>query len=330
MPAAADELRLEYQPIIDLKTDRLVGAEALVRWEHPAMGRISPGTVHPARRRDRPDRRRRRMGRRAGMCRSRPAPRPGTGRRRLHRQGQRFGATVHQRGDPRHEHPRRARSVRADAANLRFELTESVPLTQIPDAANRIRQLTNYGFGLAIDDFGTGYSSLGLSHDVAVRRPEARSQPHRPTRAGSRRTGRRRQPDPNVRSRWASRSSPKASRPTSSRRCSATPVSSSGRGTSSAARYRSTQLIDTARSRSAPYPTQALTLTFAGIHRPVVFGVTASHVLADLGPAAIPETRQIRGALDRASCRRQQFHSQRLVTIENRWMRAHAIEVLCS
>jgi EAL domain-containing protein (putative c-di-GMP-specific phosphodiesterase class I) len=45
--------------------------------------------------------------------------------------------------------------------NLRFELTESVPLTQIPDAANRIRQLTSYGFGLAIDDFGTGYSSLG-------------------------------------------------------------------------------------------------------------------------------------------------------------------------
>jgi len=44
---------------------------------------------------------------------------------------------------------------------LRFELTESVPLTQIPDAANRIRQLTSYGFGLAIDDFGTGYSSLG-------------------------------------------------------------------------------------------------------------------------------------------------------------------------
>jgi EAL domain-containing protein (putative c-di-GMP-specific phosphodiesterase class I) len=46
-------------------------------------------------------------------------------------------------------------------SNLRFELTESVPLAEIPDAANRIRQLTNYGFGLAIDDFGTGYSSLG-------------------------------------------------------------------------------------------------------------------------------------------------------------------------
>ena len=44
---------------------------------------------------------------------------------------------------------------------LRFELTESVPLTQIPAAASRIKQLTSYGFGLAIDDFGTGYSSLG-------------------------------------------------------------------------------------------------------------------------------------------------------------------------
>jgi len=46
-------------------------------------------------------------------------------------------------------------------SNLRFELTESVPITEIPEAARRIRQLTSYGFGLAIDDFGTGYSSLG-------------------------------------------------------------------------------------------------------------------------------------------------------------------------
>ena len=37
-----DELRLHYQPIVDLATDRIVGVEALVRWQHPTRGLIPP------------------------------------------------------------------------------------------------------------------------------------------------------------------------------------------------------------------------------------------------------------------------------------------------
>ena len=42
------ELVLEYQPTIDLRGGRVVGAEALVRWEHPRRGRLLPADFIPA------------------------------------------------------------------------------------------------------------------------------------------------------------------------------------------------------------------------------------------------------------------------------------------
>ena len=41
------ELRVYYQPVHDLKTSRLIGVEALVRWQHPVRGLISPGEFIP-------------------------------------------------------------------------------------------------------------------------------------------------------------------------------------------------------------------------------------------------------------------------------------------
>lgn len=42
-----DELRLEFQPYVELTTGRVIGAEALVRWEHPERGRIDPDAFIP-------------------------------------------------------------------------------------------------------------------------------------------------------------------------------------------------------------------------------------------------------------------------------------------
>ncbi|MDA9359754.1 EAL domain-containing protein [bacterium] len=155
------ELRLVYQPIVDLQTDTMVGAEALVRWEHPAMGVVSPTVFIP-------------LAEEIGLI-------DDVGEwvveqacadlDRLRGQGvvdNDFTLSVNASAQQFTNVAMLATSSLASLnqyglkpSNLRFELTESVPLAEIPDAANRIRQLTNYGFGLAIDDFGTGYSSLG-------------------------------------------------------------------------------------------------------------------------------------------------------------------------
>lgn len=155
------ELRLDYQPIVDLQTDKVVGAEALVRWDHPGMGRITPDVFVP-------------LAEEIGLiddigewvveqaC-------ADLDRLRGHGLADNsFTINVNASAQQFSNVAVLATSTLASLdqyglqpSNLRFELTESVPLTQIPDAANRIRQLTNYGFGLAIDDFGTGYSSLG-------------------------------------------------------------------------------------------------------------------------------------------------------------------------
>jgi len=155
------ELRLDYQPIVDLKTAKIVGAEALVRWDHPSMGRISPAIFIP-------------LAEEIGLIDDVGEWVVEQACADLDRlRGQQlvnddFSISVNASAQQFSNVAILATSTLASLdqyglrpSNLRFELTESVPLSEIPDAANRIRQLTNYGFGLAIDDFGTGYSSLG-------------------------------------------------------------------------------------------------------------------------------------------------------------------------
>ena len=47
------ELHVQYQPLVDLATGRVLGAEALSRWNHPTLGPMPPERLHPRRRGDR-------------------------------------------------------------------------------------------------------------------------------------------------------------------------------------------------------------------------------------------------------------------------------------
>ena len=65
------QLELHYQPHHRPPQRRIVGFEALLRWDHPELGLVSPGRLHPARRGDRHDRADRRLGAAGGLPRRR-------------------------------------------------------------------------------------------------------------------------------------------------------------------------------------------------------------------------------------------------------------------
>ncbi|RLU05922.1 GGDEF domain-containing protein [Pseudomonas prosekii] len=151
------ELRVHYQPVHDLKSSRLIGVEALVRWEHPQRGLISPAEFIPVAER---------TGliseidawvmqqacqhmcewQRAGVVLSFVAVNVSSrlfARRELYQQ---VAHVLHETG--------------LDPAFLELEVTESAVMDDPEVALEQMHRLRELGVRLAIDDFGTGYSSL--------------------------------------------------------------------------------------------------------------------------------------------------------------------------
>ncbi len=93
---ARNEFQLLYQPQVDLRSGHIIGVEALIRWQHPAMGMISPAQLHSAGRGKRADR----ADRRLGVAHRLPAKQgvAGCGHAAHQHVGQRVGAPVHGKG----------------------------------------------------------------------------------------------------------------------------------------------------------------------------------------------------------------------------------------
>ena len=160
-----DELRLAYQPVVDLDSGRVVGVEALVRWQHPERGVVMPvefipfaeetGQILP-------------IGRwvLSEACRqARAWQDEGSGPLTMS-----VNLSARQLQDPRLvealETTLAETGLRPD--RLVLELTETALMAE-PDAGFQvIRRLKRLGVRLAIDDFGTGYSSLAYLHRLPV------------------------------------------------------------------------------------------------------------------------------------------------------------------
>jgi EAL domain-containing protein (putative c-di-GMP-specific phosphodiesterase class I) len=159
------ELKLAYQPVVDLDTGGVVGVEALVRWYHPQRGVVMPvefipfaedtGQIVP-------------LGRQV----LREACRQG---REWHDQGNgpltiSVNLSSRQLQDPNLVN--HVREILEETGmrpeSLVLELTETALMSE-PDAGFEvIRRLKRLGVRLAIDDFGTGYSSLAYLHRLPV------------------------------------------------------------------------------------------------------------------------------------------------------------------
>jgi diguanylate cyclase (GGDEF)-like protein/PAS domain S-box-containing protein len=151
------ELRLYYQPQIDLIDGRIIGCEALVRWQHPELGMISPATFIPLAEETglimpisdwvlEEALRQARVWRDAGLPEITVAVNLSALQFRQRILNEQVGALLKKYKLPPHV--------------LDLELTESILMQGIDSALSMLHELSIMGVGLSIDDFGTGYSSL--------------------------------------------------------------------------------------------------------------------------------------------------------------------------
>lgn len=153
----AEQFVLHYQPQFDLAGGRLVGAEALVRWNHPDLGLVSPGRFIP-------------VAEETGLIVQigdwvlREACREAARWRDAGMSGLvvavNLSAVQFKRGDIEKSVIRALDETGLDPAQLELELTESILIRDSENVLSAVKQLKHMGIKLSIDDFGTGYSSL--------------------------------------------------------------------------------------------------------------------------------------------------------------------------
>ena len=162
-----DELRLHYQPVIELKSGRVVGMEALIRWQHPERGLIPPtdfiglaeSTGHILE-----------IGRWVRETAFKQTkewtdkyPHLSDFRIRIN-----LSAVELEQSDLVWGVASALRDTDLDPSLVEIEVTESVVMRDPVEMSARLRELANLGIQMAIDDFGTGYSSLGYLRMMPV------------------------------------------------------------------------------------------------------------------------------------------------------------------
>lgn len=160
----ADELALFFQPQIDVATGRLTGAEALLRWDHPRHGMVSPDEFVS-------------LAEQTGLIRPLTRWVIGKALKQLslwQECGLDIGLSINLSPRNLHEDGLAAsigelmekRGLRPELITL--EITEDAIMTDPERALAAIRHLKESGVRLAIDDFGTGYSSLAYLKALPV------------------------------------------------------------------------------------------------------------------------------------------------------------------
>ncbi len=162
---ANDEFLYHFQPQIDLTTGDWVGAEALIRWNHPLFGCQPPGRFIEAAERTGLLLE---LGERGLTAVAAFARRINEQRERPLRFSVNVSATEFLHREMAELLDRVMRQTGAQPAWLTLEITESLFLNDTPGVLGAFRRLRDLGVGLAIDDFGTGYSSLRLLETFPV------------------------------------------------------------------------------------------------------------------------------------------------------------------
>ncbi|WP_137743591.1 bifunctional diguanylate cyclase/phosphodiesterase [Robertmurraya siralis] len=159
------EFFLCYQPLIDLKTGKLYGSEALIRWNHPVLGLVPPGDFIP-------------LAEEAGLIEEigswvlKTACKQNKQWQNLGMEGLTVSVNVSANQFQQTKFVKEVKRALADAhlepKYLTLELTESTMLRNIDHSIEVMKSLQKLGVRVSIDDFGTGYSSLSYLKDLPI------------------------------------------------------------------------------------------------------------------------------------------------------------------
>ncbi|WP_323753918.1 EAL domain-containing protein [Marinobacter sp.] len=160
-----EEFQVHYQPQVCSETRRMVGVEALVRWQHPTLGLLYPVDFLP-------------LAEETGLIAK-------LSEKVLSHACKEVGGWI-AAGHPdlrlavnlspsQVEHPRfvemlteRLNAHSFPRENLEIEITENVIMKDLEQISSKFRDLASSGIRIAIDDFGTGYSSLNYLHRLPI------------------------------------------------------------------------------------------------------------------------------------------------------------------
>ena len=157
---------LHYQPQADIRNGRLIGMEALIRWQHPQRGLVPPNSFIP-------------VAEESGLI----GPIGQWALRTACEQIQHWQAaglpivkvavniSARQFNEPRDfadDVTRLLNSIGLDPRYLELEMTESMLLKNVDENVAVLRKLGSLGTSLAVDDFGTGYSSLAYLKQLPI------------------------------------------------------------------------------------------------------------------------------------------------------------------
>jgi diguanylate cyclase (GGDEF)-like protein/PAS domain S-box-containing protein len=153
----ARQLSLEYQPVIDLSDGSIAKVEALLRWEHPKLGRVAPSVFIP-------------IAEEAGLmgvignwvfheaasCSKRWSERTGAKIQIAVNKS----PTQFSRRNLEHDWLQYLNDLGIPASNMVVEITEGLLLDASQQVNDKLLEYRDAGIQVAIDDFGTGYSSM--------------------------------------------------------------------------------------------------------------------------------------------------------------------------
>ncbi len=162
-----EEFLLHYQPIVALRTGKLIGLEALLRWRHPGRGLLSASDFVP-------------LAEESGIivpmgewairsaCQQLRAwherlPALASVTMSVNVSGRQF-----RRPDCIDAVGRVVRESGVDPRNVAVEVTESVIMNDVEASAAKLARLRDMGIQIHVDDFGTGYSSLSYLHRFPI------------------------------------------------------------------------------------------------------------------------------------------------------------------